>query len=219
MVAGMSRLGPWHPTDADARLDRLESLAEIRQLPVRYALALDSRDMDMMVSLFTPDVRVGREASGRAALRGWFVKTLSEPKMSVHFVGNHIVDFDDADHARGIVYCHDELGRPDGGWDEGMLQYWDTYVRVDGPTEEGSNGEVRGGTWSAGSAAGPRRWRRIRPRRPHHQPAPRGVRVVGPVLGRGRVKPVRLIARPRRRACAVPTPEGAAGGTASSGAT
>jgi hypothetical protein len=132
MVAGMSRLGPWEPTDADARLDRLESLAEIRQLPVRYALALDSRDMDMMVSLFTPDVRVGREASGRPALREWFVKTLSEPKMSVHFVGNHVVDFDDADHARGIVYCHDELGRPNGGWDEGMLQYWDTYVRVDG---------------------------------------------------------------------------------------
>ena len=57
----MSRLGPWEPADADARLDRLESLAEIRQLPVRYALALDSRDMDMLVSLFTPDVRVGRE--------------------------------------------------------------------------------------------------------------------------------------------------------------
>jgi hypothetical protein len=129
----MSRLGPWLPDDADGRLDRLESLAEIRQLPVRYALALDSRDMDAMVALFTPDVRVGREASGRDALRAWFVKTLSEPKMSVHFVGNHIVDFDDADHARGVVYCRDELGRPNGGWDYGMLQYWDTYVRVDGP--------------------------------------------------------------------------------------
>jgi hypothetical protein len=135
----MSHLGPWQPTTADERLDRLESLAEIQQLAVRYALALDSRDMDMMVSLFTPDVRVGREERGRDALRAWFVKTLSEPSpsqptlVSVHFVGNHIVDFDDADHARGIVYCHDELGRPNGGWDEGMLQYWDTYVRVDSP--------------------------------------------------------------------------------------
>ncbi len=129
----MSRLGPWQPATPEERLDRLESLAEIQQLPVRYALALDSRDMDMMVSLFVPDVRVGREEHGRDALRAWFVKTLSEPKVSVHFVGNHIIDFDDADHARGIVYCHDELGRPNGGWDEGMLQYWDTYVRVDGP--------------------------------------------------------------------------------------
>ena len=129
----MSHLGPWQPTTAEERLDRLESLAEIQQLAVRYALALDSRDMDMMVSLFSPDVRVGREQHGRDALRAWFVKTLSEPKVSVHFVGNHIVDFDDADHAHGIVYCHDELGRPNGGWDEGMLQYWDTYVRVDSP--------------------------------------------------------------------------------------
>jgi hypothetical protein len=127
----MSRLGPWQPTNADERLDRLDSLAHIRQLPVRYALALDSRDMDMLVSLFTPDVRVGRDETGRAALRAWFVKTLSEPKMSVHIVANHIIDFDDADHARGIVYCRDELGRPNGGWDYGMLQYWDTYVRVE----------------------------------------------------------------------------------------
>ena len=100
----MSRLGSWQPTTTDERLDRLESLAAIQQLAYRYALALDSRDMDMMVSLFTPDVRVGRELRGRDALRAWFVKTLSEPKVSVHFVGNHVIDFDDTDHdlrARG----------------------------------------------------------------------------------------------------------------------
>ena len=68
--------------------------------PVRYALALDSRDMDMMVSLFTPDVRVGRESSGAAALRDVVRQRRSASRrMSVHFVGNHIVDFDDADHA------------------------------------------------------------------------------------------------------------------------
>ncbi len=119
------------PTDTGERLDRLESLAEIRQLPVRYALALDSRDMDMLGVALHPDVRVGREQSGRDALRAWFVTTLSEPKMSVHFVGNHIVDFDDADHRARRRYCRDELGRANGGWDYGMLQYWDTYVRVD----------------------------------------------------------------------------------------
>jgi SnoaL-like domain len=128
----MSRLGPWLPGDAEERLDRMESLAEIRQLPMRYAVAIDSRNMDDLVALFVPDVRVGRDQSGRAALRAWFVDTLSKPKMSVHLVANHVIDFDDADHARGIVYCRDELGRPDGGWDYGMLQYWDTYARVDG---------------------------------------------------------------------------------------
>ena len=38
----MSRLGVWQPSNAEERLDRLESLADIRQLPVRYALAVDS---------------------------------------------------------------------------------------------------------------------------------------------------------------------------------
>lgn len=129
----MSRLGPWQPTTTEERLDRMESLAEIRQLPYRYALCLDSRDMQSLVRLFTPDVRVGRNERGRDALELWFTRTMRDPRASVHLVGNHIVDFDDADHARGIVYCRDELERAQTGlWDVGMLQYWDTYVRVDG---------------------------------------------------------------------------------------
>ena len=111
----------------------MESLASIRQLPYRYALALDSRDMDALVELFVPDVRVGRDETGRAALHAWFTRTMRVPHTSIHFVGNHIIDFDDADHAHGIVYCRDELERPDSGeWEIGMLQYWDSYVRVDG---------------------------------------------------------------------------------------
>src|SRR6478752_5152292 len=128
----VSRLGDWSPGTVEERLDRMESLADIRQLPYRYALALDSRNMDALVDLFVPDVQVGRDSTGRDALKQWFTATMSRMRTSVHFVGNHIIDFDDADHAHGIVYCRDELGRPNGGWDEGMLQYWDSYVRVDG---------------------------------------------------------------------------------------
>ena len=129
----MSRLGPWKPSTVEERLDRMESLAAIRQLPHRYGLALDSRNMEALVDLFIPDVRVGRDATGRAALAQWFTAVMQEMRTSVHFIGNHIVDFDDADHARGIVYCRDELERPaTEKWDVGTLQYWDTYVRVDG---------------------------------------------------------------------------------------
>jgi hypothetical protein len=54
------------------------------------------------------------------------------PRSSIHFIGNHIVDFDDADHAHGVVYCRDELERPEvGEWEIGTIQYWDTYIRVD----------------------------------------------------------------------------------------
>ena len=129
----MSRLGTWTPASVEQRLDRIESLAAIQQLPQRYGLCLDSRDMDAMVELFVPDVRVGRDQTGREALKRWFTVTMSKMGASVHFVGNHIIDFDDTDHAHGIVYCHDELDHPDAGeWVQGMLQYWDDYRRVDG---------------------------------------------------------------------------------------
>jgi SnoaL-like domain len=129
----VSRLGPWKPSTVEERLDRMESLAAIQQLAYRYGVAIDSRNMDMMVDLFVPDVRVGRDEVGREALKRWYTKTMSYARSSCHFVGNHVVDFDDADHARGIVYCHDELDHPqEGEWIQGQLQYWDTYTRVDG---------------------------------------------------------------------------------------
>ena len=119
----MSRLGPWSPSSVEERLDRMESLAAIRQLPYRYAQALDSRDMDTLVQLFVPDVRVGRDRSGREALKEFFIRIMLLPKTSIHFVGNQTVDFDDADHAHGIVYCRDELEYPSRGtWAIGTLQ-------------------------------------------------------------------------------------------------
>ena len=60
----------------EKRLDRLESLDEIRQLAAKYSVTLDMRDLDMHVNLFVPDVRVGKEATGRQALKEWADATL-----------------------------------------------------------------------------------------------------------------------------------------------
>lgn len=129
----MGRLGAWSPRTAEERLDRVESELELRQLAVRYALALDSRDLDSLVALFAPDVRVGRDATGRDALRSWFDVSMRKVRTTVHVVSNHVIDFDDTDHAHGVVYCRDEVEYPDTGeWQVGMLQYWDAYRRVDG---------------------------------------------------------------------------------------
>ena len=87
------------------KIDRVESLEQIRLLASRYALALDSRNLDDMVGLFVEDVRVGREGTGRQEMKRWFGNSFSKFKASIHFVGNHVIDFDDADHARGVVYC------------------------------------------------------------------------------------------------------------------
>jgi hypothetical protein len=128
-----SRLGDWQPATLEERVDRMESLAAIQQLAYRYGLAVDSRDMDALVALFRPDVRVGPEHSGREALKEWYARRLVGFHSSIHFIGNHIVDFDGADRAHGVVYCRDELDRfSSGQWEVGTIQYWDTYVRVDG---------------------------------------------------------------------------------------
>ncbi|MBN8484947.1 MAG: nuclear transport factor 2 family protein [Sphingomonadales bacterium] len=124
-------------TTLEARIDRLESLDAIRQLPAKYALALDMRDMDAMVSLFPADVRVGKGASGRAALRAYMDRTLRSPFTGTsHHIGGHVIEFDDPDHAHGVVYSKNEHETPvAGGADEWVIMqmmYVDDYIRQDG---------------------------------------------------------------------------------------
>ena len=62
----------------EQRLDRLESLDEIRQLAAKYSVTLDMRDLDMHVNLFVPDVRVGKNGEGRQALKAWADSTFRD---------------------------------------------------------------------------------------------------------------------------------------------
>lgn len=117
-------------TDAE-RLDRLESIEAIRRLVARYALATDSRDLDALVALFVEDVQVGPDRRGREALREFFDRSLREVGVTILFVGNHTIDFDDADHASGVVYCRGEIQVGDR-WVIQAIQYRDTYERRDG---------------------------------------------------------------------------------------
>lgn len=115
-----------------SRIDRLESLDAIRQLPAKYALALDMRDMDAMVSLFPEDVRVGRDASGRKALRAYMDGALRHPFTGTsHHIGGHIIEFDDPDHATGIVYSKNEH-ETGPEWVIMQMMYADDYVRQSG---------------------------------------------------------------------------------------
>ena len=62
--------------DLIARIDRLESLDEIRQLAAKYSLSLDMRDLDAHVNHFAEDIRVSREKVWRSYLKGWLDDTL-----------------------------------------------------------------------------------------------------------------------------------------------
>ncbi len=107
---------PGQPTALLERIDRLESLDAIRQLAGKYALALDMRDMDAMANCFAPDVRVGRDKSGRAHLKAWLDETMRKQFHGTsHHLGQHIIEFSDADHATGVVYSKNEHETGPGG--------------------------------------------------------------------------------------------------------
>ena len=119
-------------TELLARIDRLESLEQIRQLPARYALSLDMRDMDSMVGLFPADVRVGKDKSGREALRAYLDETMRvQFDGTSHHVGGHVIEFEDADNARGVVYSKNEH-ETGAEWVIMQMMYIDDYVRQDG---------------------------------------------------------------------------------------
>lgn len=119
-------------TDLAARLDRLESLDEIRQLAAKYALALDMRDADAWVGLFPRDVAVGGGKSGREALRAWFDETMRRTFTgTAHHIGNHIIEFESADVANGVVYSKNEHEAGED-WVIMQMMYIDRYERLEG---------------------------------------------------------------------------------------
>lgn len=112
-------------------LARLVAHEDIRQLAARYALAIDSRDLDTLVGLFVDDVQVGRHELGRDALRRQFDASLRDIGVSILLVGTHVIDVIDGDAATGHVYCHAQILDGDR-WIHQAIVYRDTYARRDG---------------------------------------------------------------------------------------
>jgi len=115
----------------DNPADRLLAYEEIRQLASRYAVAIDARDLDSLVALFVDDVRVGKDATGRDALRSFFERSLSDVGVTILNIGTHVIELDTADHAHGVVYCRGEV-QVGSQWIVQAIQYRDRYERRSG---------------------------------------------------------------------------------------
>jgi len=113
------------------RIDRIESELAIGQLPSRYALAVDSRDLDAWVNLFIDDVDCGKFGRGRDALRRFIDPAVRTFYRSHHQICGHVIDFVDDDHATGKVYCRAEH-EVEGQWIVMIICYFDDYVRRTG---------------------------------------------------------------------------------------
>lgn len=114
--------------DLSARIERIESQLAIQQLPIRYALAIDGRDIDAWLELFTPDVDCGARGAGRDALRAIITPAVRTFYRSIHQICGQAIDFVDADHATGRVYCRAEH-EDNGGWYVMAICYFDDYER------------------------------------------------------------------------------------------
>ncbi len=116
------------PQPLDARLAAVEARLAIGQLPIRYATAVDARDLDAWVGTFVDDVDCGRHGRGRDALKRWIEPQVRGFYRSIHLICGHLIELVDADHATGQVYCraeHEDRGR----WIVMAICYYDSYER------------------------------------------------------------------------------------------
>jgi len=109
-------------------LARLEARLDIQELAARYARAVDGRDLDGLVGLFTSDVNCGPLGRGRAALRSFFDQHLSRFYRSIHQLAGHAIDFETDEKALGTVYCRAEHEVGDR-WIVETICYFDSYAR------------------------------------------------------------------------------------------
>lgn len=115
-----------------ARVERLESLNQIRQLPAKYALCLDMRDLDALVNLFVENVGVSGKQRGRQALKRWFNGAVrSNIEGSAHGIHGHIIECETEQLASGIVHSRNDLESRHGIWMIEMMIYLDRYERRD----------------------------------------------------------------------------------------
>ena len=128
--------------DVGTRLARIEARQAIGQLPIRYAIAVDTRNVDDWVNLFVPDVDLGRHGRGREVLRAYIEPQLRWFYRSIHQICGHRIDLgpdvgpDAADgsgplRATGSVYCRAEH-EVDDRWIVMAIRYDDEYRCVDG---------------------------------------------------------------------------------------
>lgn len=115
----------------DKRLELLWAENEIRKLPLRYALAVDTRDWALMESLWvdTPEPVAGETMLDIHRART-FPQAFENSGSSQMFVSNHLIEVESATRACGTVYCHCTLDW--GYFFEQRLVYLDTYECHDG---------------------------------------------------------------------------------------
>ncbi|BBX18057.1 hypothetical protein CRI77_15055 [Mycolicibacterium duvalii] len=116
-------------------VDRIAALLardEIRSLPVRYAAAVEARDVDAMAELFSPHARFGKHGEGPDGLRRSMADSLTGSLFAVILVANHLIDLQDESHGTGQVWAHCYAQTRADGFLEQLIRYEDRYEKLGG---------------------------------------------------------------------------------------
>ena len=127
--------------DFEFRLDRIESQLAIQQLSMRYALAVDARDLDAWVQLFVDDVDCGKHGVGREALKrfidpnihGPFLRELHELIIETDNQSQAMLDFlqKEVETAiRDLSICILTPGDPKYNLDDQIRRFDDVVVQL-----------------------------------------------------------------------------------------
>jgi 3-phenylpropionate/cinnamic acid dioxygenase small subunit len=120
-------------------LEEISDRIEIDDLLIRYTVAIDKKDWELLDTVYTPDAKIDYTTSGGIKgeypeVRAWLAKALAPFTMTQHLISNSSVNIDgDTATARTMVF--NPMGTDDG---EGGLKlfyvggwYDDKLVRTD----------------------------------------------------------------------------------------
>ena len=111
-------------TDLLARVARIEDRIAISEVVIRYAMAIDRSDWQSFAELFTDPVHVNFSEAGlppgdfsREMFVGFASAGLDGFTARQHLSPNHVIAFDDADHAvcESYMYAQHYLKGAEGG--------------------------------------------------------------------------------------------------------
>ena len=119
-------------TTEDDRIEALIAREEIRSLPIRYAAAVEARDVDAMAELFSPHARFGSYGEGPDGLRRLMTDSLTGSLFAVILVANHLIDLHDDSHGSGQVWAHCYAHTRADGFVDQLIRYEDRYEKRDG---------------------------------------------------------------------------------------
>ena len=111
-------------------MEELLARERIRDLALRYSVAIADRDVELMVSLYADEASFGSFGSGPDALRKIMASTMGDLRFGVILVANHLIDFTTATEATGEVWARCYAQNDADGYYEQLIKYVDHYVDV-----------------------------------------------------------------------------------------